>query len=57
MSEEKGLEISAIWKQSQAVRMMSDEQTGYDVVVVGIAIIIMVMKIGINGNSNDHDQT
>ena len=57
MSEEKGVETSALWKQSQAVLRMSDEQSGGDVVVVGVAIIIMVMKIEINGDGSNHNQT
>ena len=57
LSKEKGVEKLVVLKQSQAVSMMSDEQTGGDVVVVDVAIIIMVMKIDINGDSNNRNQT
>ena len=57
MSEEKGLETVAVWKQSQAALRMSNEQTGGDVVVVGVANIMMVMKIEINGDSDNYNQT
>ena len=56
MSEEKGLEALAVWKQSQAALRMSDEQTGGEVVVVGVANIMMVMKIEINGDNDNHNQ-
>ena len=57
MREEKGLETLAVWKQSQAVLRMSDEQMGRDVVVVGVAVIMMVIKIEIYGKRDNRNQT
>ena len=57
LSEEKGVETLVVWKQSQAVLRMSDEQMGGDVVVCNVANIMMVMKMEISSDSSGHNQT